>query len=477
MSQAMWQSFEMIAGSLPHQHRHPLVSTFQPLFLKLCPAIGFSEAQFLSLRETSTSSLRHVCARQHCVSGEQLGSTVEYRLLGPPLESEPRVTCEGYCTLVFQASLVKNFPNDHWEDEKSILKLTLQVFTTGHGTSECLSSLAKIMASLPPHPNVVTALHMFVGPCADVSAYLKRLRPPSLPPWGHDVAVPCYVYAPSWNRAEHVFLPTRDLTLGSYFAEQKLNHPQPPFGTCEEEILIILSQVLLGVAHLNRHHVLHCGISPDCIHYQKRDNLLAVGDLSRAINLCDVSEDALRVALWETRDEGNPLFVGPEVHAVMFEENLDDFLAACDDLSLLVSNSDSFAVGRMIYDLFHAGGRPLDWDRMADSDLPTLGYFSPQFNRILKGLAAHDPIDRIRASQGAFDCLALLFGPNADKVQSADDCHKWMFSESLELYMHPAFTEQAGTVVDAKKKLHFMYLSMADPETVWEACQFLSSKE
>ena len=41
--------------------------------------------------------------------------------------------------------------------------------------------------------------------------------------------------------------------------------------------------------------------------------------------------------------------------------------------------------------------------------------------------------------------------------------------------MHPVFTGQSEDVaLDAKRKLHFMYLSMADPEMVWEACQFLS---
>ena len=133
VSQAMWQSFETIAGSLPCQLRYPLAGTFHPLFLRLSPVIGFTEAQFLSVRDASSPpSPRHACARR-VVGGEGpvVGSPVDYRLLGPPLDLEPRVTCQGYCTLVFQASVVnKSSPNDHRQDEESILKVNLLIIIT-----------------------------------------------------------------------------------------------------------------------------------------------------------------------------------------------------------------------------------------------------------------------------------------------------------------------------------------------------------
>ena len=346
------------------------------------------------------------------------------------------------------------------------LQLTLQVFTTGHDGPHHLSCLAKVLSSLPPHPNVAAAVHMFVGPCANVSVYLKRLRPPPMGP-----GTPCYVYAPTWKRAEHIFLHSYDLTLGRYFAEQKLKHPQPPYGMCEEEILVTLSQVLLGVAHLNRHHLLHCAISPECIHYLKRENLLVVGDLGGAISLCNLREESLRMALWDLSERG-VLYVAPEVRCIVHER--DGHFPPSYDLSLFVSKSDSFAVGRMMYELFRADSCLLDWEHMAESELPSLSYFSPQFNRILRGLVAYNPTKRTPASQGAFNCLALLFGPHTGRVQSAEDCHKWMFSESMELYMHPVLKGCVEDMVDTKSKLHYMYLAMADPEKVWEACQFLS---
>ena len=123
VSQAMWQSFESIAGSLPLQVKHPFAGTFNSLFLGLCPAIELSEEQFLSVRETSCFSPRHVCSRRHTAA--ELGNPVDYRLLGPPLDPEPRVTYEGYCTLDFQASLVSN--GHLLSGEESILKVILSL--------------------------------------------------------------------------------------------------------------------------------------------------------------------------------------------------------------------------------------------------------------------------------------------------------------------------------------------------------------
>ena len=132
VSQAMWES---VAGSRACQLEHPLTSTFHSLFLRLCPIVGFTEAQFASVRETSSpsSSPRHACGgRRRCVGGDALGPPVEYRLLGPLLDPDPRVTCQGYCSLLFQASVVnRGSSTDHRQDEESILKVNL--FTTPMG--------------------------------------------------------------------------------------------------------------------------------------------------------------------------------------------------------------------------------------------------------------------------------------------------------------------------------------------------------
>ena len=77
-----------------------------------------------------------MCARQHCDA--ELGSPVEYQLLGTQLDSDPMVTFEGYCTLVFQASVV----SDHRQDEESTLKV-IPVRTHIEGVPSFVESVVK----------------------------------------------------------------------------------------------------------------------------------------------------------------------------------------------------------------------------------------------------------------------------------------------------------------------------------------------
>jgi len=107
-----------------------------------------------------------------------------------------------------------------------------------------------------------------------------------------------------------------------------------------------------------------------------------------------------------------------------------------------------------------------------DDQIPYLEGLSPRCNQLLRKLVACNPKDRLSALQGAVCSLVLLYGPKETEVTSLDDCHRWLFAETLELHLRPVLKGYENVdLADAKSKLRYIYLTVADPKHIWEACK------
>ncbi len=324
------------------------------------------------------------------------------------------------------------------------------------------------LQSLPAHPHIQALQHWMKKNTQSIAHYARCLdnrdRPSAfaMHPTGH-----------------FLFFESHDKTLADVFSERHQRHSSPSFDLSEEDVLTILAQLLLAIAHLNQHNVAHCAVHPRNILMD--ENSLMLANFSHAFSLRPQTLEEIRGAVERLQrtgscgeDGSDVLRLSPEAATILLSPDLD---SACltGQIYSLFEKSDSYAAGRSIYEFFL--GPSLGQGCCTDDEIPYLESLTPRCNKLLRKMIAFEPSKRFSAIEAATCSLVLIFGPRASQVSCVEDCHRWIFSECMEFYMQPVLrgSEMDSGTSDVRSRLHYVYLTIADPQRIWDACQFFSS--
>ena len=319
-----------------------------------------------------------------------------------------------------------------------------------------------ILQQLSPHPNIARLVHYHRGGTENLVKHVRKLD--------KDDYSTAYVMLPL---GEFLFLQYCEKTLADVIREQKLKHGQPPFGISEETLITILAQLLFGVSHLNRFHIAHMAILPENVYMCENGHGLVITNFSHALSLKPCTLGVFKSAMVNLQERSS-LALSPEVSKSLQSPE------AClmGSLEKLFSKNDCFAAGRIIYEfILGKSHRFFDLECYTQEQIPYLECLSPRFNQLLRKLIACDPTERFSALEGAICCLVLNFGPRGTDMTCVEDCHRWIFSESMEFYMRPVLKDcSTPGYSDPKSKLHYVYLTVADPKKIWDACKFFNHR-
>lgn len=344
----------------------------------------------------------------------------------------------------------------------------------------CLTHLNEIailqQLSGSPHPNIVQLVSHFKANVANqYDRFAQQVQ--------QNTQEAIYV---TGQIADFTVVSSPSLSLRRHFEDLKSSSF---YVISESKVLSMLSQVLLGVAHLNRNQISHNAIHPDNIFIDSEDrNTLLISNFSNAIKMDVGGQDLaefretvgkLRSDLSSTKSYCR---LAPEVHEAL--EAID-----CESTILqsgvhnLFQTSDSYAAAKVMYELLlgpsHKFIRDLDAMCYSYDHIPSLNSLSSLCNHLLKTLFAYDPANRLPALEGAIACLVLLFGPNPSQISSVKECKEWVLAETVEFYMRPVLNDTLNPdYSDSLSKLLCMYLTIANsnPSRVWDACQFFRAQ-
>ena len=363
-------------------------------------------------------------------------------------------------------SKVFNLASEHvWMQYHSLPTATAAAFSSHHDS--CVQEVT-ILKQLPPHPNIVELVHHFKGSTERFVKHAKQHNP--------DDPLTLYMLAPT---ADFLVLQPSCRTILSDAVKRlkqkcpKQKCPVPCGGVPqdeEEEILMIIAQILLALAHLNRHHIAHCAVLPKNVLIDEQKGSVILANFSHALHLNPHNLEAIRIAITQRLKGNDYCTFSPEVSQCLFDlDTQTDYTHLQENLDKIFGKSDLFAAGKMIYDLILE--QPSIWFSN-DDQIPYLEGLSPRSNQLLRKLVACNPKDRVSALQGAVCSLFLLYGPKESEVNSLDDCHRWLFSETLELHLRPVLKDYDNVdFSDARSKLRYVYLTVADPKHIWDACK------
>ena len=344
----------------------------------------------------------------------------------------------------------------------------------------CLTHMNEIailqQLSHSPHPNVVRLVsHFKANVVNQYDRFAQQVQP--------NTQEAIYV---TGQIADFAVFSSPSLSLRRYFEDLKTSSF---YVVSESKVLSMLSQVLLGVAHLNRNQISHNAIHPDNIFVDSEDrNTLLISNFSNAIKTDVGGQDlaGFRETICKLRTDlsstNSYCRLAPEVHesleAIDFESSILQ-----SGVHNLFQTSDSYAAARVMYELIlgpsHKFVQELDATCYSYDHIPSLNSLSSLCNHLLKTLFAYDPANRLTALEGAIACLVLLFGPNPSQVSSVKECKEWVLAETVEFYMRPALNDTLNSdYSDSLAKLLCMYLTIANsnPSRVWDACQFYQAR-
>jgi serine/threonine protein kinase len=247
----------------------------------------------------------------------------------------------------------------------------------------------------------------------------------------------------------------------------------------ERKFLLLLAQLLLAVAHLQKNLVSHCAISSGNVYVSDKGQRVVLGDFGQALNLRPKNLDVLRKSLGRL-SASKTRKLSPEAEQSLLASCSSENVTSphvVQNLEESFSMSDSFAVGALFYDLFT--GKEKQFSDTANN--PFIHSLSFRCNHLLQKLVARDPSDRFSALQGAMSCFVLLFGPRASEISCTSECLRWLVSESLELYLNPVLRDSAtgfssNREGNCHRRLHYAYLVSASPELVFSSCKFFNNE-
>lgn len=181
----------------------------------------------------------------------------------------------------------------------------------------------------------------------------------------------CVEFYRAWEERQHLYLLTEVCrTSLADMAEDRHDLP-------ESVVWDYLVDLLQGVSHLHKHHLVHMDIKPENI-FIGYDGLCKLGDFGLVI---ETSQGPVKEAM-----EGDPKYLAPEVMNLQFGASADIFSLGMTVLEL-ATDLDLPKQGDM-------------WQSLRQGKLPPVAYsLSSDLQAVLTGLLRPDPSERLTADQ------------------------------------------------------------------------------
>ncbi|XP_071451935.1 serine/threonine-protein kinase Pink1, mitochondrial-like [Hetaerina americana] len=270
--------------------------------------------------------------------------------------------------------------------------------------------------ALPPHPNVVDMQYVFADQVPQLPGSFSL----------YPDALPSRINPNGSGRNMSLFLLMKryDCSLSEYLQGRELS---------PRVSLLLLTQLLEGVAHINMHGVAHRDLKSDNLLIDLSEGedwpILVVSDFG-----CCLADRKLGMRLpYHTPDTdkgGNAALMAPEVVTVV----------PGPFTTINYAKSDAWAVGAVAYELFGSinpfylkadGQRPLLRSSTYDEDkLPTLPSTVPSvICALIKNLLHRDPSKRMSADMAANVCQLFLWAPKSwmeGNSPSSNEVLQWL---------------------------------------------------
>jgi len=320
-----------------------------------------------------------------------------------------------------------------------------------------------IQAYLPPHPNCMPLVHYYIGSTNDFEEQIKAFIPESHMRSSQIAPTTTFLVMPACKQ-----------TLLSFVREKAKQNPISPFDIEEDYILCIIAQLLLSVAHMRRYDIVHRDVKADNV-FILEDNSVMLADFGHAKSL--KSDSGSRIPFRDKNEAraGNAHAWSPEIYD---HHHNDPMTIPCKYLDELYDKSDVFAVGRMIFHMFLKGGQARSFPSHENGDtyykhtkIPNIPNFSTALNALLTQLVRSQPKKRFTALEGSNVAFVMLFEEKLSSVVSLDDCHKWIFAESVEIYLNECKEKISSS--NLMSTMLFSFLSTTTPSHLWNALQFV----
>uniref|UniRef100_A0A1B6E368 non-specific serine/threonine protein kinase n=1 Tax=Clastoptera arizonana TaxID=38151 RepID=A0A1B6E368_9HEMI len=279
---------------------------------------------------------------------------------------------------------------------------------------------AENVVSIPPHPNIVAMHCVFADRVPDIPGS-KVLYPDALP---------TRINPDGYGRNMSLFLLMKryDTSLKEFLSEKK-----PSI----REAILLLTQLLEAITHLNKYGVAHRDLKSDNILLDTSEGeevcpMLVITDFGCC--LADRTNGLyMPYNTYDTERGGNAALMAPEV--------------ACANPGMFsyinYSKTDAWAAGSIAYELLTDNGNPFYRSNTKDNlrnttysneDLPQFSDNVPNIiSRLVYDLLARNPSERLSAELAATICQLYLFAPCAwlrssqsEPLPSSSEVLQWL---------------------------------------------------
>lgn len=297
--------------------------------------------------------------------------------------------------------------------------------------SDFENSFLEWRKTLPPHQNIVAMYSVFADRIPDLPGN-RLLYPEALPP---------RIYPGGSGRNMSLFLVMKryDCSLKQYIKDK---NPTPRVS------VLLLTQLLEAVAHMNTHGIAHRDLKSDNILLDLSEGdqcpTLVVTDFGCC--LCD-KKNGLMVPYYssETDKGGNRALMAPEVASVK----------PGPFSSLNYNKSDAWAVGTMAYELFgvenpfYDKSLKLNSVDYKESDLPPLPEDVPQvIGSVISNLLIKSTSNRMSADLAATICQLYLWAPSVwlkaqTAIPNSNEIIQWLLCMTTKILYEKKFSSDS----------------------------------